>query len=162
MDFEIKYIYMYTIHCDNIWYHWGIKLFFLNCSYIYRSYFNLSKMWCEIVLGPKYFNEVEVGYTGFTLSLDRIVSTLYLLQYLPDPFHIYTSYQATSEGVSCVKFISKFKTLSFGKFFKFVTLTLSCFDLGSNMNWSIVWVIMGRRGYPQNADVLVVLVLPVM
>ena len=26
------------------------------------------------------------------------------------------------------------------------------------MNWSIVWVIMRRRGYPQNAGVLVVLV----
>ena len=31
-------------------------------------------------------------------------------------------------------------------------------DLGCKMNWSIVWVIMGRRGYPQNAGVLVVLV----
>ena len=63
------------------------------------------------------------------LSVDRIVSPLYLQQYLPDPFHIYTSYQATSEGVSRVKFISKFQNLNF----KFVTLTLSCFDLGSNM-----------------------------
>ena len=34
------------------------------------------------------------------------------------------------------------------KFLKFVTLTLSCFDMGSNMNWSIVWVIMGWWGYP--------------
>ena len=31
-------------------------------------------------------------------------------------------------------------------------------DLGFKMNWSIVWVIMGRRGYPQDAGVLVVLV----
>ena len=48
---------------------------------------------------------------------------------------------------------------SFGKFFTFVTLTLSCFDLGSNINYSIVCVIMGRQGggYPQNAGVLVVL-----
>ena len=47
-------------------------------------------------------------------------------------------------GVNC---FSKFKKIwSFGKFFKFVTLTLSCFDLESNMNWSIVWVIMERRG----------------
>ena len=84
-------------------------------------------------------NEVEGGYTGFTLSsrlsiclsVDKIVSALYLLQYLLDSFHIYTSYQATSEGVSRV---------SFGKLFKFVTLNLSCFD------WSIVCVIMGRRG----------------
>ena len=66
-------------------------------------------------------------------SVDRIVSSLYLLQYSPDPFHIYTFYQATSEGVWI-----------FVKFFKFVILTLFCFDLGSNMDWSIVWVIMGR------------------
>ena len=32
-------------------------------------------------------------------SVDRMLSTLYLQQYLADPFHIYTSYQATSEGV---------------------------------------------------------------
>ena len=44
-----------------------------------------------------------------------------------------TSYQATSESVLYVKFVSKFKDLKFGKFFKFVTLTLSYFDLGSNM-----------------------------
>ena len=44
-------------------------------------------------------NEVEGGYIGFTLS----VSALYLLQYLQDPFHIHTYYQASSEGVLCVK-----------------------------------------------------------
>ena len=47
-------------------------------------------------------------YTGFTLSVypsdDRIVSALYLLQYSPDPLHIYTSYQATS-CVWHVKFV---------------------------------------------------------
>ena len=37
-------------------------------------------------------------------SVYRILSALYLLQYSPDPFHIYTSYQATSEGVLHVKF----------------------------------------------------------
>ena len=42
-------------------------------------------------------------------SVDRIVSALYLSQYLPDPFHIYTSYQTTAEGMSCVKVLSKFK-----------------------------------------------------
>ena len=77
-------------------------------------------------------------------SVDRIVSTLYLLQYSLDPFHIYTSYQATSDGVSYVKFFENWKMWSFGKFFNFVTLTLSGFDMGSNMSWSIVWVIMGH------------------
>ena len=77
-------------------------------------------------------------------SADRIGSTLYLIQYLPGPFHIYISYQKNSEGVSRVKLSKSWK--NFGKFFEFVTLTLSCFDLGSNMNWSIVWVIVRRRG----------------
>ena len=38
------------------------------------------------------------------------------------------------------------KIRNFGKLFKFITSTLSCFDLGSITNWSIVWVIMGRQG----------------
>ena len=41
-------------------------------------------------------------------SVDKIVSALYLPQYWLDPFHICTSYQATSEGVSDVKVIVKF------------------------------------------------------
>ena len=56
-------------------------------------------------------------YTGFTLSVppsvDRIVSALYLQQYSSDPFHIYTPYLATSEGVSRVTFVSRFKNLQF-------------------------------------------------
>ena len=46
-------------------------------------------------------------------SVDRILSALYLQQYSSDPFHICTSYQATSEGVSRVMFVSKFKKLKF-------------------------------------------------
>ena len=59
--------------------------------------------------------KLKGAYTGFTLCVclficpfvDRIKSALYLQQYLPDPFHIYTSYQATS--VSHVKFFVFFK-----------------------------------------------------
>ena len=79
------------------------------------------------------------------LSVDRVVSTLYLQQNLPDPFHIYTSYQATSEGVSCIKFISNSKIWHFGKFYEFVTLTLFLFLLGIQYD-SIVWVIMEWQG----------------
>ena len=46
-------------------------------------------------------------------SVDRIVSALYLQQYSLDLFHICTSYQATSEGVSRVMPVSKFKNLKF-------------------------------------------------
>ena len=75
--------------------------------------------------------KLKGGYTGLTLSdcpsVDRTVSALY-------PFHICTSYQATSEGVSRVNLFQNFKIWTFGKYLKFVTLTLSYFDLGSNMN----------------------------
>ena len=40
-------------------------------------------------------------------SVPHPVSALQHLQFCLDPFHIYT-YQATSEGVSCVKFLAKF------------------------------------------------------
>ena len=49
---------------------------------------------------------------------------------------------------------------NFGKFNKFSTLTFFCSWLGIQYD-SIVWVIMGRPGYSQNAGVLVVLVVSV-
>ena len=53
---------------------------------------------------------------GFTLSacpsVDRIGSALYLQQYSSDPFHICISYQAASEVMSPVKFVSKFEILA--------------------------------------------------
>ena len=61
-------------------------------------------------------------------------------------------------NMSCAKFVSNLKIWSSGKFFKFVTLILSYFDWVSNMKWSIIWVIMGWWGYPQNASILVILV----
>ena len=67
-------------------------------------------------------------------SVDRIVSALYFQQYSSDPFHICTSYQATSEGVSRVMPISKFKNLHFVFFW-----------LGIQYD-SMVWVIMRRWG----------------
>ena len=115
---------------------------------------SLIGVW-KLLIIPPCFNEVERGVYWFhhvclsvcpslCPSLDRIVSALYLQQYLLDPFHIYTSYQAISEAVSHVKFVSKFKEIgNFGKFFKFVTLTLSSFDIQYD---SKVWVIMRRQG----------------
>ena len=44
-------------------------------------------------------------------SVDRIVSALYLQQYSSDPFHVCTSYEATSEGNVCFK-IQKFEILA--------------------------------------------------
>ena len=82
------------------------------------------------------------GYTGFTLSVcpsvrpsvcpsvDRIVSTLYLQQYSSDPFHICTSYQATSEGVSHVMFVSKLKSLKFSWILKICKFDFVFFWLG--------------------------------
>ena len=89
------------------------------------------------------------GYTGITLSVcpsvDRIVSALYLQQYSSDPFHICTSYQATSEGVSRVMPVSKLKNLKFWRIFKICNFDFVFFWLGIQYD-SIVWVIIRRRG----------------
>ena len=100
-------------------------------------------------------------------SEDRIVFALYL--------HINTSYQATSEGLSRVKFISKCQNLEFWLIVWICNFDFVLFLLGIQYD-SIIWVIIGRPcvcvcvcvggggggggGYPQNAGVLVVLVLP--
>ena len=60
-------------------------------------------------------------------------------QYLLDSFHIYTSYQATSEGVSLGIVLQNSKIWIFGKFLKSVSL------IGG--------------GYSQNAGILVALIL---
>ena len=62
---------------------------------------------------PPPLNEIEGGLQVSPCpSVDRIVSTLYLLQYTLDPFHIYTPYRATSEDLALKQF-SKFKNLKF-------------------------------------------------
>ena len=67
-------------------------------------------------------------------SVDKIVSALYLPQYWLNPFHICTSYQPTSVGVSIYSLLQNPRIRIFGKFFKFLTLILSCYDMGSDMN----------------------------
>ena len=59
-------------------------LLYVNLYYIQRSWSGVY-WFCLILL-------------SVCPSVDRNVSTLYLLQYSPDPFHVYTPYQATSEG----------------------------------------------------------------
>ena len=98
----------------------------------------------------------------------RIVSALYLLQYSPDPFHIYIPYQATSEGASRVKFFFRNSNILTNSLkicnFDFVLFWLGIpyeplysMGLGSNS--------MGNHGasggYPQNAGILVALVLAI-
>ena len=106
--------------------------------------------------------KLKGGYTGFTLSVcpsvDRIVSALYFQQYSSDPFHICTSYQATSEGVSCVMPVSKFKNLKFWRIFLICNFDFVFFWLGIQYD-SMVWVIIRRQGVSSEPGVLVVLVL---
>ena len=98
-----------------------------------------------MVIIPPASTKLIGGYTGITLSVcpsvDRIVSALYLQQYSSDPFHICTSYQATSEGVSRVMPISKFKNLKFWRIFKICNFDFVIFWLGIQYD-SMVWVIM--------------------
>ena len=101
--------------------------------------------------------KLKGGYSGITLSVcpsvspsvcpsvDRMVSALYLQQYSSDPLHIYTSYQATSEGVSRVMPVSKFKNLKFRWIFKICNFDFVFFWLGIQYD-SMVWVIMRGGG----------------
>ena len=75
------------------------------------------------------------------LSVNRIVSALYLQQYSSDPFHICTSYQATSGDVSYVMFVSKFKNLKFCQILYMCNFHFVFFWLGIQYD-SMVWVIM--------------------
>ena len=97
-------------------------------------------------------NEVERGVYWFHLvrpslcpSVDRIVSALYLQQYSSDPFHICTSYQATSEGLSRVMFVSKFNNLKFWRSLLICYFNFVLFWPKIQYDW-IVWVTMRRRG----------------
>ena len=69
----------------------------------------------------------------------------------------YTYHQATSEGVSRVKFLAQLQTLIFWQFFIICSFDFVLFWLRI---WceSLVWVIMGRRRVSQNTCVLVLLV----
>ena len=108
-----------------------------------------KSFWLEFIIPPA-STKLIGGYTGITLSVcpsvDRIVSALYLQQYSSDPFHICTSYQATSEGVSRVMPVSKFfKSLKFWRIFKICNFDFVIFWLGIQYD-SMVLVIMRRRG----------------
>ena len=99
-----------------------------------------------------HFNEVESGVYWFHLvrlslcpSVDRIVSALYLQQYLPDPFHIHTSYQATSGGVLHVTFVSKYLNLNFWQILLICNFDFDMFWLGIQYE-SVAWVIIRRQG----------------
>ena len=58
---------------------------------------------------------------------------------------INSTYQATSEGVSCVMLVSKFKILKFWRIFKIFNFDFVFFWLGIQYD-SIEWVIMRRLG----------------
>ena len=69
------------------------------------------------------------------LSVDKTVSTLYLPQYLSDPFHMCTSYQA------CARVIAKLQNLNFWQIF--VICNFDCLF----MTWDLMWIAsMGNPG----------------
>ena len=63
-------------------------------------------------------------------SILHPVSALKHLQFWLDPFHIHTSYLATSEGVSRVTFLAKFQNFKFWQFFKIRDFDFILFWLG--------------------------------
>ena len=80
--------------CMSIWNHSSCRTHLFNSHC--HDYTLAQQSWS----GVYWFHLVRPSVRP---SVDRIVSTLYLLQYSLDPFHIYKSDQATSEGVSRVK-----------------------------------------------------------
>ena len=70
-----------------------------------------------------FINKVERVYWIHLLrpSVDKIVSTLYLPQHQPDPFHIYTSYQPASGGDFMLSFLKNSKVWIFAAYFYLVT-----------------------------------------
>ena len=101
----------------------------------YSTQLPMPRIYCCFIHFISFFiisplNEVEWVYTGFTMlvcpSVDRIVSGVYLPQYWPHSFHIYTAYQQTSESVLWFECCETFQNLNFRNFFKFAHFTLSC------------------------------------
>ena len=127
-------------------FNWWCDMAFIEPMHRNKPNITYSFNW---VIIPAASTKLIGGYTGITLSVcpsvDRIVSALYLQQYSSDPFHICTSYQATSEGVSRVMPISKFKNLKFWRIFKICNFDFVIFWLWIQYD-SMVWVIMRRRG----------------
>ena len=87
--------------------------------------------------------EVVGGYIGFTPSVRHppirpsvrpAFGFLSVVQFWLDPFHIYTSYQATSEGLLRVHFFAKFKNLNFCQFLKICNFDFVFFYLGYDVN----------------------------
>ena len=113
-SFEIHWVRQYLVNFTGLA---GI----LNAT-VYKTEPNFTLFWHFVLIFIHTASmKLKAGYTGFNLSVcpsvplsicpsvDRILSALYLQQYSSDPFLICTSYQATSEGVSRVMFVSKFK-----------------------------------------------------
>ena len=72
-------------------------------------------------------------------SVDIIVSALYFPQCYLDPFHIYTSYQPSSEDVSVLFFFNS-KNIIFPKCFEFMTLHIMFYvtrDLGLTHDFAL-------------------------
>ena len=93
-------LFLYPFCVGKLLFRWFVKM---------SSILPFALIYWKILMKHFYtprLNEVESGVYWFHLvhhsvcpSVDRIVSALYLQQYSSDPFHICTSYQATSEGV---------------------------------------------------------------
>ena len=95
------------------------------CCNLYKYQHITTRPYDNVIIPPH--NEVVWAYVGFTLSVHPSVrlsvlhsmSALQCLEFWLDPFHIYTSYQATSEGLSLIKFLQNFKIWIFSNFLKF-------------------------------------------
>ena len=116
---------------------------------------NFTSLFTMDVIIPL-LNEVEGGYTCFTLSDHLSVCLSICLSFhlsicgqnhvrsvsstilAGSIFYLCTLSSNFRRCVGC-DFFFFFFNLKFWQILKFMTLTVSCFNLASNMNWSVVW-----------------------
>ena len=114
----------------------------------------------------------DILYIGFTPSVCMSVCPSFprplcsSYSFGLEPFHIYASYQAISEGVLWVKCYAKFTNLNFWQFRKICYFDFVLFWLGiwyKSLVWEIMWRGRGAGlfffgGGSQNVSILVVLI----
>ena len=116
---------------------WGI-------GYRYFTQLEVASMICFPLVQILLYPPLQRSWKGGILvsPCPSVMSALYLQQYSLDPFHICISYQATSEGVSRVMFVPKFKNLKFDFDFVFFLLGIQ-FDsklwLCLLLTWDPIW-----------------------
>ena len=150
----------HQVTCENLAWVYGGKVYagsFEGVAILVDSIYPRLMQWCQACNNypprtTKLFGGILVSLTPSVHPASPVRSVTPTV--LVGSILYYTSIQATSEGVSHVKFLAQFQNLNFWQFLKICNFDFVLFWLGI---WceSLVWVNMGRLGVSQNAGVLV-------